>query len=82
MTKKKTIDIENLRTFPGCKPRIETGPVRFGTDWPGVFIRGDNAFYFSTLINGVLTGELSLADPLVRGHLDGLAKTLDECVIK
>lgn len=23
--------------------RVETGPVQFGDDWPGVFIRGDNA---------------------------------------
>jgi hypothetical protein len=24
-----------------CNRRIGTGPVRFGTDWTGVFIRGD-----------------------------------------
>lgn len=23
--------------------RVETGPVQFNEDWPGVFIRGDNA---------------------------------------
>lgn len=23
--------------------RPETGPMQFGDDWPGVFIRGDNA---------------------------------------
>ena len=23
--------------------RIETGPIKFGEDWTGVFIRGDNA---------------------------------------
>jgi len=22
--------------------RVETGPVQFGDDWPGYFIRGDN----------------------------------------
>ena len=27
----------------GPEPRIETGVVSFGDDWPGVFIRGDNA---------------------------------------
>lgn len=27
--------------------RPETGAMEFGTDWPGVFIRGDNALYFS-----------------------------------
>lgn len=27
-------------------PRPETGPMQFGDDWPGVFIRGDNAFHY------------------------------------
>lgn len=22
--------------------RIETGPIQIGSDWPGIFIRGDN----------------------------------------
>ena len=25
------------------KDRIETGPVQFGSDWPGLFVRGDDA---------------------------------------
>jgi hypothetical protein len=25
--------------------RVETGAVQFGNDWPGLFIRGDDAFY-------------------------------------
>lgn len=24
--------------------RVETGAVRFGPDWPGLFVRGDQAF--------------------------------------
>lgn len=31
----------------GMSDRIETGSVAFGTDWPGVFIRGDDAFAYS-----------------------------------
>lgn len=27
--------------------RVETGPVAFGNDWPGVFIRGDDAFGYA-----------------------------------
>lgn len=27
--------------------RPETGVMQFGDDWPGVFIRGDNAMMFS-----------------------------------
>lgn len=28
----------------GINPRVETGAVQFGNDWPGLFIRGDDAF--------------------------------------
>jgi hypothetical protein len=27
--------------------RPETGPMQFGDDWPGVFIRGDDAFGYA-----------------------------------
>ena len=27
--------------------RVETGPVQFNDDWPGVFIRGDNACWLA-----------------------------------
>lgn len=46
------LDINNLlwsftagvaRRLPEAKPRIESAPLRFGEDWPGFFIRGDNA---------------------------------------
>lgn len=28
----------------GPAPRVETGAVQFGNDWPGLFLRGDDAF--------------------------------------
>lgn len=27
--------------------RVETGPIQFNDDWPGAFIRGDNAAYYA-----------------------------------
>lgn len=30
--------------------RVETGPVQFEDDWPGVFIRGDNAFFYALTV--------------------------------
>ncbi len=33
--------------------RPETGPMCFGEDWPGVFIRGDNAAHFATVLQPV-----------------------------
>jgi len=32
--------------------RIETGAVQFNDDWPGLFIRGDEALYLAGLIRG------------------------------
>lgn len=34
--------------------RIETGVVRFGSDWPGVFIRGDDAFDLQIQLKALL----------------------------
>ncbi|HEV3438751.1 MAG TPA: hypothetical protein VG122_15405 [Gemmata sp.] len=34
--------VRHLPTLPDV-PRVETGAVQFGDDWPGLFIRGDNA---------------------------------------
>ncbi len=50
-----------------CMPRVETGVVRFGDDWPGLFIRGDNAFAYARYLEEVLkhvegTSALALAN--------------------
>lgn len=44
--------------------RVETGPVQFGNDWPGVFIRGDEccAYSFMMLQLGELKRVLESAD--------------------
>lgn len=31
--------------------RIESGPVAFGDDWPGLFLRGDDALYYGFLLH-------------------------------
>lgn len=34
--------MEEIRLLPQQEERVETGPVQFGDDWPGLFVRGDN----------------------------------------
>jgi hypothetical protein len=34
--------------------RPETGPMQFGDDWPGTFIRGDNAAYYALNLKTIL----------------------------
>ncbi|HKZ77892.1 MAG TPA: hypothetical protein VJ124_06170 [Pyrinomonadaceae bacterium] len=36
------------------KGRVETGAVKFGDDWPGLFIRGDNTITLRRRINDLL----------------------------
>ena len=43
--------------------RVETGPVQFNDDWPGVFIRGDNAAWMA--IN--LSEAIRILEPQVNG---------------
>lgn len=58
------------------EPRIETGAVQFGDDWPGVFIRGDNAGYFAMMLDQYLRGQ---GGPLAAEILRGLLRTLEGC---
>lgn len=56
--------------------RAETGVMRFGKDWPGVFIRGDNAFHFSETLRGVLNGnDHQIARRILRGLADLLSSS-------
>ena len=34
--------------------RIETGPIKFNDDWPGLFMRGDDAMRCSMMLKKVL----------------------------
>ncbi|KKM72098.1 hypothetical protein LCGC14_1423990 [marine sediment metagenome] len=45
-----------IRELPQQDDRVETGPVRFGDDWAGLFIRGDDAFGLALQIVGALNG--------------------------
>lgn len=63
-----------IREFPTQEQRVETGPIQFGADWPGIFIRGDNAFALIMAIDGALRGSTIHA-----AQLRNFAKTLGEC---
>lgn len=53
--------------------RISTGPTRFGTDWPGVFIRGDEALAFANkleLLRDFVTDDSFIKSPALKGLID------------
>lgn len=73
------------RQLPAASPRVETGPVQFGDDWPGAFIRGDNAMYYAMTLREILD------DPEIAKHfrpidqqavLRGLAGVLESCILQ
>lgn len=39
--------------FPPGSPRVESGAVQFGDDWPGLFLRGDEAFDIAQRLDAV-----------------------------
>lgn len=70
-------EIQKLPAFPH-NTRPETGPMQFGDDWPGVFIRGDNALADAALIAQVLP----MMPPdawAATAVLEGLLNTLRSC---
>lgn len=44
----------NREDDPPVKARAETGNMRFGEDWTGVFIRGDHAFHACHMIHSIV----------------------------
>jgi hypothetical protein len=65
------------------KKRVETGPVAFGSDWPGVFIRGDNALAFGWNLRNAVVKLTKYPhpsiDPITVMYLTQLADTLQSC---
>jgi hypothetical protein len=48
-----------VRQLPEQSPPVETGPIRFGNDKTGVFIRADNALGFSMALRSILDSPLA-----------------------
>ena len=57
--------------------RVETGPLQVGDDWPGVFIRGDNALMgYAPALAALLRGEATFFE---RASCESLLALLNSC---
>lgn len=75
MNKMKVSDKTSVQVIPYEGPgRVETGVVQFGDDWPGIFIRGDNALEYSFAI------DYFDKDPIQAGQLKLLGALLRSCM--
>lgn len=70
------MEIRKLEVNLPENDRIETGPVQFNDDWPGFFIRGDNAFALRMAIATILVNH---NDVLARMQLGAYVQELDTC---
>ncbi len=48
--KKKTIEIREINIDIAKDGRVETGPVKLGYDWAGLFVRGDDCIMLRELL--------------------------------
>lgn len=75
--------IEAMRGERGAKEgrplRPETGPIKFGDDWTGVFLRGDDALHFSVAIEKALKTIGIHMDVMMRMTLNDLVAVLRAC---
>jgi hypothetical protein len=66
-------------------PRVETGAVQFGEDWPGYFIRGDSVMELRMSIKTVVDKLEGTDDPevfLALGTLKSVAYDMAKCFSK
>jgi len=59
--------------------RAETGVMQFGDDWPGVFIRGDNAKMFVIALEEARSGRYSYGGHTLLDALLRLLSSSDLC---
>jgi hypothetical protein len=85
------MNIQNISADLGEHTRVETGAVQFNSDWPGVFIRGDNAVGYAMCLEQalkILKSESDLHDgcqdfalAIALVNLDSLKKLLQSAVV-
>ena len=73
------------KTITEPTARIATGPLKFGDDWPGVFIRGDEALGYAGKLRVLLAGAEKRATDLSQDEIaawmrvEQLAALLESC---
>ncbi len=60
--------MRQLKVSMSSDDRVETGGVRINDDWPGFYLRGDDALYVASLISSLSTTHTMGVDNLGRVH--------------
>lgn len=72
--------MKSVRNLQQETPRVESGPIQFGDDWPGVFIRGDDCAYYNLLLTNVL--KKTDLNPMTKVQLKELKQLLSGALFK
>ena len=68
-------ELHQVRRFPAQDRRVESGPIMFGDDWPGLFLRGDDCYRFAFALREILLDRPDvglITKQVLLGLLDGL----------
>jgi hypothetical protein len=71
------IDAE-LVEVDGFGGRVETGALQINDDWPGIFIRGDDAFHFAYHLEAILKNP---DDFIAKTTVQQLADLFNSCIL-
>lgn len=80
-----------MNTIPKVKEiqytgeRVESGPVQFGDDWPGIFLRGDHALYIAFSLKTILDNynkQVKDCDPFLVMALEEFVSILSSCDVR
>ena len=69
--KKIQVDLE--------EPRVETGLVQFNDDWPGIFMRGDEAHHYAAALEALMSNRDNI---ITKAVIEGLIHTLQSCKLE
>ena len=67
-----------IRKFADPGERVSTGAIRFGSDWPGIFIRGDEAIGMSLQLK-FIAEKISIPECKL---LERMAELLSRCKVE
>ena len=82
MTREEKENLIRELPMPEGMTRMESGPIAFGDDWPGYFLRGDDAFALLSTLGTALAIFQDTEDwALLRIRIGRAMERLRQCIL-
>lgn len=69
-------ELIHVRRFAAEQDRVESGPIMFGDDWPGLFLRGDDCHLYASSLRELLLDRPDVG-LITKRVLEGLLDALE-----